>query len=94
MFVTYLFFANQLVLKVTTNHIERIWVEMRKDLRGVKKEDVERRLREVPYRLYRLWSVKLEDNEEAFLADIRSYVTDQLLASSGSAFRTSRPMEE
>ena len=93
-FVTYLFFRNQVVLKVTTNHIERVWVEMRKDLRGVKKEDVERRLREVPYRLYRLWSAKLEDNEEAMIADMRSYVTDQLLALRGSAFRTSRPMEE
>ena len=59
-FVQYHFFPNQVVIKVTTNHIERVWVEMRKDLRGLKKEDVERRLREVPYRLFRLWSGNLE----------------------------------
>ena len=93
-FVQYHFFPNQVVLKVTTNHIERIWVEMRKDLRGVKKEDIERRLREVPYRLFRLWSAKLEDRDEALMADIRAYVTDKILADSGSVFRLSRPMEE
>ena len=93
-FVQYHFFPNQVVLKVTTNHIERIWVEMRKDLRGVKKEDIERRLQEVPYRLFRLWSAKLEDRDEALMADIRAYVTDKILADSGSVFRLSRPMEE
>ena len=93
-FVTYHFFRNQVVLKVTTNHIEWVWVEMRKDLRGVKKEDIEDRPREVPYRLLRLWATKFEENQEALIADIRAFVTDQLLANSGSAFRTSRAMEE
>ena len=45
-------------LEVITNHFERFLVEMRKDLRRLKNEDVERRLREVPYRLFRLWSAK------------------------------------
>ena len=93
-FAQYHFFRNQVVLKVTTNHIERVWVEMRKDLRGVKKEDVERRLREVPYRLFRLWSIELEENEDALIADILSYVEDDRLAKAGSAFRTAIRMEE
>ena len=93
-FAQYHFFRNQVVLKVTTNHIERIWVEMRKDLRGVKKEDVEKRLREVPYRMFRLWSAKFEENEEAFIADIRAYVAHMVLGQSGSAFQTARIIEQ
>ena len=93
-FVQYHFFPNQVVVKVTTNHIERVWVEMRKDLRGVKKEDVEERLREVPYRLFRLWSARFPENEAALIADIKVYVTDEFLVKSGSAFRIPRPMEE
>ena len=67
---------------------------MRKDLRGLKKEDVERRLREVPYRLFRLWAANFQDNQEALIADIRAFVTDKILADSGSVFRVSRAMEE
>ena len=83
-----------MVLKVTTNHIERIWVEMRKDLRGVKKEDVEARLREVPYMLFRLWSARYEDNEQALIEDICSYVLDDHLTKTGSPFRRVIQMEE
>ena len=88
------FFQNRVVVKVTTNHIERVWVEMRKELRGVKKEDIERRLREDPYRLFRLWHGKVEEIEDALIADIKAYVMDVFLARSGSAFRSSRAMEE
>ena len=68
-FVQYRFYPNQVVIKVTTNPIERMWVEMRKDLRGVKKEEVEQRLPEVPYRLFRLWSARFGDNELALMAE-------------------------
>ena len=50
-FVKYLLFENRVVLKVTTNHIERIWVDMRLILRGVPMDEIRRRLNEVPYRL-------------------------------------------
>ena len=93
-FVQYHFFPNNVVVKVTTNHIERVWVEMRKELRGATKEDIERRLREVPYRLFRLFSERYEDNEKMFIEDIRAFVKDQILELSGSAFRTARRMEE
>ena len=83
-----------MVLKVTTNHIERIWVEMRKDLRGVKREDVEARLREVPYRLFRLWSARFADNEQALIDDICSYVRDDHLAKIESPFHITVRMEE
>ena len=86
-FVQYHFFPNQVVLKVTTNHIERIWVEMRKDLRGVKKEEAEGRLREVPNRLFRLWSARFEDNEQALIEVICSYVLYDRLTKTGSPFR-------
>ena len=93
-FVKYHFFNNLVVLKVTTNHIERIWVELRKDLRGVRKEDVERRLREVPYRLLRLAGANHDENMRSVIADIKAYVADAELRESGSAFRQSRQMEE
>ena len=93
-FVQYQFLPNQVVIKVTTNHIERIWVEMRKDLRWVKKEEVEQRLPEVPYRLFRLWSPRLVENERALIADICGYMTDINLAESGSAFHVGRRMDE
>ena len=93
-FVQYHFFHNLVVLKVTTNHIERIWVELRKDLRGVRKEDVERRLREVPYRLLRLAGANHDENLWNVITDIKAYVADAELRESGSAFRQARQMEE
>ena len=53
-FVKYVFMPNNEVLKVTTNHIERLWVELRKVLRGVPKSDFQERLPEVPFRLMRI----------------------------------------
>ena len=86
-FVQYRFYPNQVVIKVTTNHIERMWVEMRKDLRGVKKEEVEQRLPEVPYRLFRLWLARFADHEHALIADICAFVLDDHLAKADSPFR-------
>ena len=69
-FVKYLLFENRLVLKVTTNHIERIWVEMRLILRGVPREEFPRRLNEVPYRLMTFVPGRNQENLEAFLKDL------------------------
>ena len=93
-FVQYHFFNNLVVLKVTTNHIERVWVEVRKDLRSVKKEDVERRLREVPYRLFRLAGDNLDANLKNIVEDIKAFVLEEQLRKTGSVFQQSRRMEE
>ena len=50
-FVKYRLLQDGSILKVTTNHIERVWVDLRKILRGVPKEEIRRRLNEVPSRL-------------------------------------------
>ena len=59
-----------MVLKVTTNHIERIWVDMRIILRGVPREEIARRLNEVPYRLMTFVPGRNDENLEAFLRDL------------------------
>ena len=69
-FVKYLVFENRMVLKVTTNHIERIWVDMRLILRGVPRDEIRRRLNEVPYRLMSFVPGENQVNLETFLKDL------------------------
>ena len=64
------------VVKVTTNHIERMWVEMRRDLRGVLKSEVAQRIDEVPYRLFRLATGSNEENLFNAAADMAVYAND------------------
>ena len=63
----------RVVLKITTNHIERMWVEMRRDLRGVLKSEVAKRLDEVPYRLFRLATGSEDENFKNAAADMAVY---------------------
>ena len=62
-------------MKVTTNQIERIWVELRKILRGVKRQDIPRRLSEVPYRLMTMVPGMHSENLFALLQDLAGTVT-------------------
>ena len=50
-FVKYRLLQDGSILKVTTNHIKRVWVDLRKNQSGVPKEEIRRRVNEVPYRL-------------------------------------------
>ena len=61
------------VVKVTTNHIERMWVELRRDLRGLLKTEVAKRLDEVPYRLFRLATGNDDLNFLNACADMAEY---------------------
>ena len=92
-FVQYNFFNEQIVIKVTTNHIERMWVELRRDMRGVKKEEVAERLMEVPYRLFRMASTVFEENFDALILDMKTFVADENLKRRGSSFQTFRMMD-
>lgn len=73
-FVDYIFLEHRLVVKVTTNHIERLWVDLRQILRGVAKEDIPRRISEVPYRLMTMVPGRHFDNLIALLRDLNSTV--------------------
>ena len=76
-FAKLLFLENRLVIKVTTNHIERIWVDLRQILRGVSKADLPYRLPEVPYRLMTMVPGMHVENLLAFLRDLASTVSIQ-----------------
>ena len=71
-----------------------MWVEMRRDLRGVKKEEVAERLMEVPYRLLRMASTMFEENFNALAVDMKTFAEDEKLKRCGSAFQTVRMIEE
>ena len=64
------------VVKITTNHIERMWVELRRDLRGVLKSEVAQRIDEVPYRIFRLATGSHEENLVNAAADMAVYAND------------------
>ena len=53
-FAKYAFLDNYFVVKVTTNHIEREWVELRQYINGLSPEDVSERLFEIAYWLFQL----------------------------------------
>ena len=72
-FVKYIFFKGQKVLKITTNHIERVWVEVRRKLRGVKGEDFPNRINEVPFRNLKLGNERRHENVVYFITDIKNY---------------------
>ena len=79
-FVKYVFLADRKVLKVTTNHIERLWVELRRILRGLSCEDLSRKLAQVPYRLMRMTPGKHADNIAQFFNDMvktNSFITQR-----------------
>ena len=59
-----------MVLEVTTNHIERIWVDMRQILRGAPRDEISRRLNEVPSRLMTFVPGQNKDNLVSFLRDL------------------------
>ena len=58
------------VVKITTNHIERVWVDVRKAIRGVAIEDVNRRIQEVPYRRLKLENKTHRERVGAVVEDI------------------------
>ena len=90
-FVKYIFFKGQKVLKVTTNHIERVWVEVRRKLRGVKREDVPNRINEVPFRNLKLRSVRHHENIADFVRDIKNYHSHKTGQPQSAFERSSRP---
>ena len=84
-FVKYIFFKGQKVLKVTTNHIERVWVEVRRKLRGVKRVEVPNRINEVPFRNLKLRNKRHDENIEDFVRDIKNFHS-QMMGLPTSAF--------
>ena len=72
-FVRYFFLDNIFVVKVTTNNIEREWVELRKYVRGLTLDEVRERLFEVTYRSFRLCNGNLNDNLMNMYNDIGAY---------------------
>ena len=79
----YHFFEGNMVLKVTTNHIERAWVELRKYLRGVRREEVAQRIDEVPYRRWRLSTGNLDKNIDNLVEDLVQFDEDEKLEEKG-----------
>ena len=72
-FVKYIFFKGRKVLTVTTNHIERVWVEVRRKLRGVKRGDVPDRINEVLFRNLKLRNQRHQEIIVDFIRDIMNY---------------------
>ena len=64
---------NNFILKITTNHIEREWVELRKYIRGLPPDMVRERLYEVSFRLFRLSTGDINDNLRNIYEDIYGY---------------------
>ena len=91
-FVKYHFFPGGIVVKVTTNHIERLWVEVRRDLKGVERATMATRLDEVAYRMMRLSTGDFNLNFENLIKDMVRFIHDQTLRGRGSAFETSVPV--
>ena len=81
-FVKYHFLPDRNVLKVTTNHIERLWVELRRILHGLTCEDLPLKLAQVPYRLMRTTPGKHADNIAQFFNDMVQ--TNSFMARLGS----------
>ena len=69
-FVKYHFLEERKVLKVTTNHIERLWVEPRRILRGLTCDELHLKLAQVPCRLMRTTPGKHADNIAQFFNDM------------------------
>ena len=86
-FVKYLFLEDMLVLKITTNHIERLWVELRRILRGVTCERLPEKLALVPYRLMRITPGQHVENMMNFFRDLVTAGILRDLYDRGSAFR-------
>ena len=80
------------MVKVTTNHIERLWVEVRRDLKGVERATMATRLDEVAYRMMRLSTGDFNLNFENLIKDMVRFIHDQTLRGRGSAFETSVPV--
>ena len=70
-FVKYIFKPMRGVIKVTTNHIERVWVEVRRKLKGIQKEMVPLRIQEIPYRNMRLRNERHRDSVGNMFEDIK-----------------------
>ena len=90
-FVKYFFFPGRVVVKVTTNHIERLWVEVRRDLKGVDRATLIKRLDEVPYRLMRLSTGNFDGDFKNLIMDIQTFLKDEKLRERGSAFEMALP---
>ena len=56
-------FDNDNVTRITTNHIERMWVELRKTVKSTRLDQFERFLNLESYRLFHLYN----DHETNFL---------------------------
>ena len=89
-FVQYSFFQGNVVVKCTTNHVGRLWVEMRKYLRGVERSEIHRRIDEVPYRLWRLSTGSFEGDQKNLIDDLVWFNEVSKLESRASAFRLLR----
>ena len=85
-FVKYNFMEDGLVMKVTTNHIERVWVEVRKTLRGVPMKDIDGRLQEVPYRTLKLGDKAHLDKLNVLVADMIRLTEKRQRTQRSSAF--------
>ena len=98
MFVQYHFPQNEelAVVKITTNRIERMWVELRCDLRGVLKSEVAQQVDEVPYRIYRLATGSIEENLRNATSDMAMYAARKMeeRAAGRARVATERPQGE
>ena len=79
-------FMNNFILKITTNHIEREWVELRKYIRGLPPDMVRERLFEVSYRLFRLSTGNINDNLRNIYEDIAEFCRRMNSPTTPSAF--------
>ena len=53
-------FEDETATRITTNHIERMWVELRKTMKYMKTENLEKYLNLEPYRLLHLYGTTQE----------------------------------
>ena len=65
-------FADETVTRITTNHIERMWVELRKTMKAMKIGQFEQFLNVEPYSLIKLFGT-VKENFETALKDVARF---------------------
>ena len=62
-------FDGNVATSVTTNHIERLWVELRRSLKHMSLEELKKYVWLETYRQLKLYSLKHDDNMERLFKD-------------------------
>ena len=65
------------VIKITTNHIERVRVDVRRKLKGIRKELVPLRIQEIPYPNMKLRNELHRDNVRNMIDDMQRLARDE-----------------